>query len=79
MQSALQERLGPEYISQRSGAGGQKVTINHKFQAVEVSLCGLVTYTHLILFLMCYIKHPLEGYGWYTMHKSSMHCTARLR
>ena len=25
VQSALQERLGPEYISQRSGAGGQKV------------------------------------------------------
>ena len=25
VQQALQERLGPEYISQRTGAGGQKV------------------------------------------------------
>ena len=27
VQRALQERLGPEYISQRAGAGGQKVWV----------------------------------------------------
>ena len=27
VQQALQERLGPEYISQRAGAGGQKVRV----------------------------------------------------
>ena len=27
IQSALERKLGPEYISQRAGAGGQKVRI----------------------------------------------------
>lgn len=28
VQNALNKKLGPEYISQRAGAGGQKVNIN---------------------------------------------------
>lgn len=28
IQNALDQKLGPEYISQRAGAGGQKVNIN---------------------------------------------------
>lgn len=37
VQAALQQKLGPEYISQRTGAGGQKVGDN--FHSSNYTIC----------------------------------------
>ena len=50
VQAALEQSLGPEYVSQRAGAGGQKVSANVHVHVISSSPRGGQPHTCACIF-----------------------------